>query len=391
MNATVLPAPVPAPPRRSETGGRILALDGLRGIAIILVLAMHYGANVPVPDHAVDADMLRRLCSLGYSGVDLFFVLSGFLIGGILLDHAGSPRLLPTFYARRFFRIIPLYALLLATFFVGRAIPSLSQVNFGTYFASQVPTASYFGFFQNIAMATERDIGAYWLGPTWSLAVEEQFYLLLPLVVRRLSLGAIMKLCAAVIILAPIVRMVAYHRAGNPMAAVFLLPSRADGLMWGVFCACLIRNAASRAWLQRCRWSVRTVIVTGMAAFPLVSLSRAAPDSEAILSIGYSMLSLFYAALLLEVVRQPGSLPARMLEGRPLAALGIVSYFVYLFHTPIHYVWHWAVFGKAPWHHDAARLGITALALLTTLAAAWASWRWIEAPALRYGRSISYA
>src|SRR5262249_44795416 len=149
---------------------------------------------------------LQRAGSLFFSGVDLFFVLSGFLIGGIVLDHRDSASLLPAFYARRFFRIIPLYALLLVSFFVCRELPGLSQTNRGLYFTSTVPEWSYLCFTQNIAMAVKRDIGPYWLGVTWSLAVEEQFYLLAPLALLRLTTRQIVIGCVALIVASPIVR-----------------------------------------------------------------------------------------------------------------------------------------------------------------------------------------
>src|SRR6185295_8307820 len=96
--------------------------------------------------HAV----LKRVFCLSYCGVDLFFVLSGFLIGGVLLDYRDSTRLLPVFYLRRFLRIIPLYAVLLVSFFACRKIPSLAAVTQGWYFKSVVPLWPYFFMLQNV-------------------------------------------------------------------------------------------------------------------------------------------------------------------------------------------------------------------------------------------------
>ena len=122
-----------------DSRGRIAALDGLRGIAVLMVVVLHYYVIVPGPEGSRLHDSLQHAGSLFFCGVDLFFVLSGFLIGGIVLDNRDSPALLPAFYARRFFRIVPLYVLLLASFFICREIPGLNQTNRGTYFTSSVP------------------------------------------------------------------------------------------------------------------------------------------------------------------------------------------------------------------------------------------------------------
>src|SRR6185295_3425867 len=126
-----------------------------------------------------------------------------------------SPQLLPTFFARRFFRIIPLYALLLVTFFACREIASLRAINRYTFFDSPVPLWPYFVMLQNVAMAWTRAIGAFWIGPTWSLGVEEQFYLFMPLVVRHLSRPALVRFCLAALVICPLLRVAAVMSADN--------------------------------------------------------------------------------------------------------------------------------------------------------------------------------
>jgi peptidoglycan/LPS O-acetylase OafA/YrhL len=374
------------PPVRS----RIAALDGLRGIAILLVVGCHYYGSVPMSEGSAMNDFLRGAAAFGYTGVDLFFVLSGFLIGGALLNHRASPRLLPAFYARRLFRIIPLYLLLLASFLVGRKIPGLGTVNHGAYFISTVPTWSYFVFLQNVAMTWTRDIGPYWLGVTWSLAVEEQFYLVMPFVIRRISLRQVIGTCVAVIMLSPLLRLNALYHASNAYAAMFLLLTRADGLMWGVLCACLIReNRAASAIRRHGAW-LATLVAGGGIAFVYVSFLHPGADSPLMLGWGYSLLSAWFAVALLGVIVFPHRLPVRLLGWRPLAAVGITSYFTYLFHTPIWYLLHWLCFRLPPLHLSWQAGAVTFLALFATLAAAWASWRWFEGPLLKLGQRVSY-
>jgi peptidoglycan/LPS O-acetylase OafA/YrhL len=122
----------------------------------------------------------------GRIGVDLFFVLSGYLITSILLHNRSAPRYFSAFYGRRAFRIFPIYAVMLAIFLVGR----LSGVG-RTFFDGALPWWSYALGLQNISMSIDQTYGAIWLAGTWSLAIEEQFYLLFPLIVLWLPPAAL--------------------------------------------------------------------------------------------------------------------------------------------------------------------------------------------------------
>ena len=378
------PTPTLAPPVR------IPALDGLRGIAILLVLVVHYFTIVPGPAGATTYRRLQTLGSLGFTGVDLFFVLSGFLIGGILLDHRASARLLPAFYARRFFRIVPLYGALLASYFIFRAVPGLTQTNHGTYFWSPLPLWTYFGLVQNAGMAWVHDIGPYWLGATWSLSVEEQFYLLMPLVVRYLAPRHLASVCLGVILLSPFLRLHALDDAQNDLAALFLLPTRADGLMWGVLCAVIVRHDAAAAAIRRHGAWLRAIVVVFALGFIAVSPLDLGAGARPVIVYGYSLVSLGYAATLLHVVLFPEGRLARVLGFRPLAIVGVTSYFTYLFHTPIWYLLHWYFLRLPPLHYHWRAGAVTLLAVFVTFAAAWLSWRWFEGPLLRWARRFSY-
>lgn len=153
---------------------RIPELDGLRGLAILLVVLLHY-----VKDGVTGTGIWYSLglapLRLAGTGVDLFFVLSGFLIGGILLDVKTTDTYYRTFYLRRFHRILPVYFLWLLLFACGLA---LADPRVKGMFNQALPIWSYPLFLQNFAMAVQGTFGAQWLMVTWSLAVEEQFYLL---------------------------------------------------------------------------------------------------------------------------------------------------------------------------------------------------------------------
>ena len=153
---------------------RIPELDGIRGLAVILVLFFHYGNNQLIfmtDPHAV-VNVFTKITSFFRSGVDLFFILSGFLIGAILLKNKASKSYFKTFYIRRFLRIFPLFYLLL------KAIDFPDPGNF--LFKDELNIGYYFLFIQNYMMAASNTFAAQALTPNWSLAVEEQFYLFLP-------------------------------------------------------------------------------------------------------------------------------------------------------------------------------------------------------------------
>jgi peptidoglycan/LPS O-acetylase OafA/YrhL len=166
---------------------RVPELDGLQGVAIFLVVVFHYISQEGVTLTGTFSHALQRFVILGWSGVDLFFVLSGFLIGGILMDARESASYYGTFYARRFFRIIPIYYLWITTYIVliglaGARIQALS--NSGVAPPLGFPVYSYYAFLQNFSTSGFPGLAGAWFGHLWSLAVEEQFYLIAPLVVR---------------------------------------------------------------------------------------------------------------------------------------------------------------------------------------------------------------
>ncbi len=375
----------------SATPPRHAALDGLRGIAILMVLVMHCYVIVPTPEGVAMHDGLKRACSLFFSGVDLFFVLSGFLIGGILLDHRDAPNLLSGFFARRFFRIAPLYALLLVTYFFARELPGLGAMSGGAYFDSPVPLWSYFTMLQNISMSSAGHVGNYWLSPTWSLGIEEQFYLLMPFAVRQLTRRTLIYACLLAFVACPMLRLSALLFAGNSVAATFLLPMRADSLLAGVLCAATLRDPAVCAFLRRHRPLFGASLV-GLVLFLGVLSSRGlSAGSPLMVSVGYSLVTTFCAGVVLWPLLFPAGAFATALGAAPLRAVGGISYFIYLFHTPILFGVHWALRQQPPLHHDLAGIAITLLALGATFLLGALSWKCLETPLLRIGRRFTYA
>src|ERR671933_2196967 len=374
---------VPSLLMQSSTAGsrppRYPELDGLRGVAILMVVAYHY-------------DLAPFL-----SGVDLFFVLSGFLLGGILLDKQEAPNYFKAFYARRFCRILPLYFVCLLVFLI--LLPLTPGWLFGDPFemllGDPLPIWTYFTFTHNFAMAQLGGWGTLWLGHTWSLAVEEQFYLVLPFFIRSFSREKLPYLLVGLILSAPLLRAFLYefHPHGD-LAFYVLMPCRADALLLGVLCAYVIRN-------ERCLNLLRThtKALYGLLALLLPSgvaltvLSRllvpTIPQPLVAASYGYSWLPLVYSCLVLIAVTEKRGLVTLATRVRPLSWLAVLAFGVFLLHIPILIIFQRLTSaGLLPQagSHYIIPLG----AFLLTLVLASISWIFFERRIVGWGRSFKY-
>src|SRR6476620_6746086 len=166
---------------------RIPQLDSLRGIAILMVLVGHIQKNVP--------GIVGPWAHHGFSGVDLFFVLSGFLITGILLRAKTRPDYFKNFYTRRALRIWPLYYAVLILLLLPN---SLTHLNLAS------PRWSYLLYIQNLFPGFPAASGPLYI--TWSLAIEEQFYLIWPPIVLLLNRQWLARLAISLVILSPVLR-----------------------------------------------------------------------------------------------------------------------------------------------------------------------------------------
>jgi len=347
---------------------RVRELDGLRGFAIFLVLIWHY---VIVPADTVPGSKLAYLLALGrltWSGVDLFFVLSGFLIGGILLDAKDSTNYFSVFYRRRFFRILPLYAVVLVIVW---AMPGNAWLK-----AEFLPWWSYATLTQNFAMAVQNTLGGNALAITWSLAIEEQFYLTLPLVVRFTSRKTLKRILLAFIILAPAIRLLVFLRLG-PTAAYVLMPCRADALLMGVGIAVLKRENRSIPY-------VGPLIVSAVILVICIFKSWGMGSFE--MSVwGYSIVALFYGSLICAVL----DLRPRVLRWGWLCGLGMIAYATYLFHQTLQGLLYWQLFAMNPILRVATVTAVI-IALCLTLILARISWEYFERPLISRGHRSRY-
>ena len=372
---------------------RIPELDGLRGMAISLVVVFHSFYYSPPPGHH-PTGLIRstfvffeRFFAIGWTGVDLFFVLSGFLIGGILLDVRASPNYFKTFYLRRFFRIIPVYYLWIALYLVVVAV--LGQ------FLSGVRTAAVlFLFLQNFGIAYSSQLATAWFLPAWSLAVEEQFYLIAPLLIRLVSRRKLYWLLGAVILAAPLLRIwVRYHIPQGTASlsyAYTLMPCRADSLAIGILVALLWRNDIFKECLESRRYvlaGLTGIFLLGMAALVVWSPSS---DSLWMQSVGYSWIAVFYGLVLASALAQPGWPVAVVARSRWLAEIGRVSYCLYLIHDAVRIGGTFMLKTLRPDSPSWEFVAVNAVAAVISFLIARLSWSFFEYPLLRRGHEFKY-
>ena len=353
----------------ARPGGYWPALDGLRAIAVLWVLLFHAG----VPPFRG-----------GFIGVDVFFVLSGCLITGLLLaefDAAGRIAL-GHFYVRRALRLVPALALVLALF----VLASWVRLDAAGGRAS-VREALWAGaYLTNWVRAFGLDPMPH-LGHTWSLAIEEQFYLLWPallLACVRGGGGGARRVLALALALALAVWgwRVALTLAGASADRLYNgLDTRVDTLMWGCALAAAVqwrRGAPLPAPLARgLAW-------VALGALALLALAACTLDWQARgLYLGGSvMVAALSALLVFDLACNPASRLRRALSWPPLVALGRVSYGVYL--------WHFVIYVFL-YRQGVPRLEVQLLGSALTALAVWASWRWVEQPALRLKRYVRAA
>lgn len=370
---------------------RIPQLDGIRGLAILLILLWHCLAGYLDLSREWSLWVLRVL-NLAWTGVDLFFVLSGFLIGGIMLDYGRASNFLPVFYLRRALRIVPIYYVVLLSFVLARWAglperhPELSK-----FFAAGPPLAAYFAFVQNFFFAAIGHGGPEWLSVTWSLAVEEQFYLCLPFVmflVPRRRLGAVL---VGLVLATPLLRIMLFDVPPRPGYADYLLmPARADALLLGVLGAWLVRQPHYRRWLEQHRPAV--YLALGLLAAGVLALHQAYISyiDFAMMAGGYTWIALFYFGLILAAVTEQRGPVAWFTRWAALRYLGRISYCVYLIHLVVPALAHALLLRQAPVLRTWTDAAVTAGAVAVTLGLAALSWHFFESRLVAWGHSFQY-
>jgi peptidoglycan/LPS O-acetylase OafA/YrhL len=230
---------------------------------------------------------------------------------------------------------------------------------------SPLPWWSYATFTQNVVMSSTGEYGPNWLAITWSLAIEEQFYLLLPFMIRRISPRWLPRVLIACIVAAPLLRYILFRVVPYPeFATCVLMPCRADALMLGVLCAWLIRQESlQRRLITHARWLYLPI---GLLAGALAVMALF-PTPERFAVWGYLCLAGLYASLLLMTVGQPHGRLAHFFRMRWLRGLGLIAFGVYLFHQAISGLSYGLILNQIPQIRSWADLLVALLALSLTV------------------------
>jgi len=333
---------------------KIPELDGIRGIAILLVLLHHFEPPPGVPKFIGAAPYL------GWSGVDLFFVLSGFLITGILLDTKTSPNYFSSFYMRRVLRIFPLYLLCVFVYF--RLAPNPVEPWFWTHlsnwksaFGTDVPMLSHF----------------------WSLAIEEQFYLVWSLVVFLIPTRALPGVAISTALGSLALRLAFAHHTFHNNFLYRLTPFRVEPLALGALAAWIVRNSrALEIARPYTRWIATCSAILLLAVLAMGRSNR--PFRAPMATLGFTALAWLYVSIVFTAATQT----APLLRNAILRSFGKYSYAIYVFHVPIAQVYNPAVRRVAQSLNTPEQIALwvasTTLAIAACYAVALLSWNLIE-------------
>ncbi len=371
-----------APLGRGPADGEQPALHGVRGLAILLVLIYHVALSVP-ERYQLSTSWFQP-GRIGWCGVDLFFVLSGYLITDILLHTRERARYFEGFYSRRALRIFPLYFLAIA---VVAALGVVWRRTDNTHSLLWVVA-----FLTNVAQAWDltRDLGL--LNHFWSLAVEEHFYLFWPLAVYALRAATLSRLCLALILTATALRtgwvlLDPRHVEPYQLGPWYVLtPLRMDALAAGAWLAIYGRCGPG---LDRLRPAARWGAALSASCLGILIAALGGdvgPNAKAMATVGYTLLWLFFACTVVLAVTD--ARVRRLFSSAPLVLLGRYSYGLYVWHFMVFVILFHSNVGHRIVPGDGAGPALigTAVAAAATAIAALVSFRVLEAPMLRLKR-----
>lgn len=365
----------------SVSKNRIVELDGLRGVAILLVISFHYINNQLIHTTNTIGKALGFITSFGWVGVDLFFVLSGFLICSILLENKYSNNFFSTFFLRRVLRILPNYYFFLLLFFLPYAFGIFNKSTF-LFSRSEVPVWSYFSLLSNFFMASNETMGVPALSITWSICIEEQFYLVFPIIIFFLRRRLIPYFLIFVIIVSPIIRL----SYGDWIPRYVLLVTRMDSIAFGALVAYFyqffdFKSSALKIKLILYVLILVDITICGLLYWFFKDLGVAK----------HSLFGLFFAFILWLIISVDSLMLKSVLRNNLLMQIGRMSYSLYLFHY-----FFLGLFYLLFSQNNYIGIGsindvvITIFALIFSIVFSWFIFHRIESPFVNYGKKITY-
>jgi peptidoglycan/LPS O-acetylase OafA/YrhL len=332
-------------------------------------------------------------------GVDLFFILSGFLISGALMDSRNESGYFKAFWTRRIARIFPVFFMLITASLILRLtyeahpLPVIASLTF-----SSLPEGYYFIFSQNIAALAYNNPGNNILGVTWSLAIEEQFYLFFPFVVFFFRRRSVLLAAFAVVIATPFIRALVVSLL-NWQAGYVVTPARMDALMLGVALACIVRNAAALQIAARWQRPLNCVAMILLALQLGGFWSYAAQHwkfalhhrylDRVVVLVEYPLINIAMAILFMNIFTRKSGAFRPLVRSKPLAAVGLISYGLYMYHQ----IFNWGLWqliqGTSPIGMTIDKAYMPVLVLAASLATSWLSLRYFELPVRRWITNFS--
>ncbi len=363
------------------------ALDGLRAMAVLMVIAHNVHLLEHTPHAGTVSKVVGMMMDFGWVGVTLFFVLSGYLITGILLDARGQSGALVKFLARRGLRIFPLYYALLALEFIVLPVlgaqPDLAEQNGWRQLWFWAYTVNWSGFF-------DPELAPTGLPHLWSLAVEEQFYLLWPLLILGVSSAKrAFMLAMGVALVSALIRAGMVIKGMDHALIYDWTITRLDALAMGGAAAALWRWPEARQWVGARRHllsaTIAMIFVVGFIATK--GLGRIS-DAGQIWGFGIWALVctwLVYTLASSDMGATPANWLTRLLCQPWLMRIGQVSYGMYLFHKPLHERFSEPLIKATGWPVDtpAGALGHVLIVVLVSFGLALLSYRFFESHFLR--------
>jgi len=248
----------------------------------------------------------------------------------------------------------------------------------------------YLTYTQNFFMAWTNHDGGLSLIPTWTLAVEEQFYMLLPLIVLFVPPRFLLKTLLALVVTAPLLRTALLYQFGSEhISANCLLPCRWDTLFWGSIAAIIWRDEKLKSiFLKDDGKLLKAILIGAIWIVPLMLFSKKFTDVPLRMSVGLTVIGLGSAAYILLVVSK--NVSGKMLLAKPLKFFGTISYGMYLVHQPILVMMHGFILGTRPDVETLPQLLVTLTAIPISVGIAWLSWTFFESKIVRYGHNFKY-
>ncbi len=359
---------------------RIIEIDGIRGVAILLVISFHYINNQLVESTNFFGKIMAKATGFGWVGVDLFFVLSGFLIGSVLLNSKISSNYFSTFYTRRIVRIIPNYFLFI-TIFLLIIKSGYFDKNYFLTGNNVIPIWSYYFMIHNFFMFGSQNLGNDSVCITWSIGIEEQFYLIIPFLLWKLNSKWIPYLMIAIVFIAIISRMQYDHW----IERYVILNCRADSLSLGVLVAWFNFEYSLTEEIPKIKKILVFVLLFVMGFCGIIHLIYG--------DLGvfkHTLFSIIFAISILFALGMNQNLYGKILRNKVLCWVGSISYSLYLF--------HYMILGLV--HHFDGKNGIiinnikdvilTLIAFIITFGFSSLVYSYLEIPMIKIGKKFKY-